>query len=72
MDDFTRLLFGRDSDGLIDLIFRPSREERGAADRIRQSEQWCGSTPGDAPGPRELRGMRTRRPHRIFPGDFDI
>jgi hypothetical protein len=57
MDGIQGLLFGRGGGRLLDLILGQSREERDATDRTRQSGQWCGSTPGDAPTPRP-HGMR--------------
>lgn len=46
MRTIASLLFGRDAEGLIDLIAGEGRTEREAADRARRSGQWCGSTPG--------------------------
>ena len=63
MDGIARRLFGRDGDRLLDMILGPSREERGAADRTRESGQWCGSTPEDAPSRWRL-GTRGPRPIR--------
>ena len=73
MDGIAGLLFGRGGGGgLLDLILGQSREERDAADRTRQSGQWCGSTPGrrSAPGPRGIpRGPMPRGP---MPRGMDI
>ncbi len=46
MRTIASLLFGRDAEGLIDLIAGESGGEREAADRARRSGEWCGSTPG--------------------------
>jgi hypothetical protein len=63
MDGIRGLLFGRDGGRLLDMILDPSREERRAADRTRESGQWCGTTPEDAPSPWRL-GARGPRPRR--------
>lgn len=62
MGSIAGLLFGRDGGRLVDLILGPSREERDAAGRTRQSERWCGSTPGTAPAPGQLGRVRGPRP----------
>jgi hypothetical protein len=69
MDGIPGLLFGRGG-GLLDLILGQSREERDAADRTRQSGQWCGSTPGRRPSPGPLGGPRGRVPRGIDIRDF--
>jgi hypothetical protein len=46
MRTIASLLFGRDAEGLIDLIAGEGGGEREAADRARRSGEWCGSTPG--------------------------
>ena len=70
MDRITRALFGRDGGRLLDLILGESREERDAADQTRRSEEWCGSTPGNAPDARELGRVRRPRPVRRDLRDF--
>jgi hypothetical protein len=71
MDDIAGLLFGRGGGGLLDLILGPSREERDAADRTRQSAEWCGSTPGGRPAPGPL-GRPLGRPRGPMPRGLDI
>jgi hypothetical protein len=73
MDGIKGLLFGRDGGGLLDIILGPSREERGAADRTRESGRWCGSTPERAPSPWQFGGARGSRPMRrgLDIRDFD-
>ena len=71
MDGIAGLLFGRGSGGLLDLILGQSREERDAADRTRQSGQWCGSTPGRRPAPGPL-GRPLGRPRGPMPRGIDI
>jgi hypothetical protein len=68
MDGIVGLLFGRDGGRLIDLVLDPTREERETAARTRRSGRWCGTTPGNAPGPRDLGGMP--RPHRVVIREF--
>lgn len=46
MDTIASLLFGRDAGRLLDLITGESDREQEAADRVRRSGEWCGSTPG--------------------------
>ena len=45
MRTIASLLFGRDAEGLIDLIAGESGGEHEAADRVLRSGEWCGSTP---------------------------
>lgn len=61
MRDIARLLFGDDADGLLNLFGRDDAEAAGMADRVRQAEEWCGSTPGGDSAPDAVRGVI--RPH---------
>ncbi|MGD0701442.1 MAG: hypothetical protein ABSA02_16355 [Trebonia sp.] len=45
MGTIADLLFGRDAEGLLDLITGESRREQETADRVVRSGEWCGSTP---------------------------
>jgi hypothetical protein len=63
MGTIASLLFGRDAEGLLDLITGESDRDQEAADRVVRSGEWCGSTPGHGRAPRPESGTeRSRRP----------
>lgn len=71
MRSFAERLFGRDAGRLLELIVGETGEERRAADRVRDADGWCGTTPGNVRGPRPGRPIPTRAPRRAAPRDWD-
>ena len=55
MRSIAQRLFGPEVGQLLDMIIGETPEERGAADRVTDAGQWCGTTPGDVPGTRHPR-----------------
>ena len=46
MRGIAKLLFGEDTDRLLDLFGGSDADGFGLADQARRSGEWCGSTPG--------------------------
>jgi hypothetical protein len=59
MRSITRLLFGPDGDRIADLFAPGEHDEHSMAERVRQSGEWCQTTPG--------RSRIRRRPPRSQP-----
>jgi hypothetical protein len=63
MRGIAKLLFGDDTDGLVDLFGAGDGDGFGMAERARRAGEWCESTPGrgaaaDAIGAARPHGMR--------------
>jgi hypothetical protein len=70
MRDIAKLLFGDEAGSVLSGLFAPGRDGDGfeAAERVRRSGEWCGTTPGkhDPGGPLADVFRGTGRPgHKI-------
>jgi hypothetical protein len=62
MRDIAKLLFGEDTDRLLDLFSGGDGDGFGMADRVHRAGEWCGTTPGrDSAAAAAARGAA--RPH---------
>jgi hypothetical protein len=48
MRSIARLLFGPDGDRIADLFAPGEHDEHGMAERLRESGEWCQTTPGSS------------------------
>jgi hypothetical protein len=46
MRSIARLLFGPEGDRIADLFAPGEHDEHGMAERVRESGEWCRTTPG--------------------------
>lgn len=63
MRSIARLLFGPEGDRIADLFAPGEHDEHGMAERVRESGEWCQTTPGAS------RAQSWTRSGHPFPGE---